>query len=387
VPGFIKRIATGDERGSAMTILDANILGSSCARVCPTEVLCEGACVLNDLHVRPIQIGRLQGYATDPVVLSGEQVFAAAPATGHRVAVVGAGPSGLACAAELTRLGHEVVVYEADEAPGGLNTHGVADYKLDRSTSLAEVAWVAGMGVEILTGTRVAIEDLVGEFDAVFAGVGLGAIQPLQIPGEDLPGSEDALAFIRRLKSSPRSSMSLEGERVAVIGGGNTAIDAATQSARLGADKVYLVYRRGRDEMRAYDHEVELALGDGVEFIFWSAPLQVEGTDAITGLVCGRTELVNGTPKPVEDSEFTLGVTKVLRATGQQKQQRLFQGVDGIALDDGGRVIVDDGFRTGHPKVWAGGDCVNGGQEVVNAVAHGRDAARNIHEVFERDGS
>jgi dihydropyrimidine dehydrogenase (NAD+) subunit PreT len=382
VPGFIKRIASGDDLGSARTILSANILGSSCARVCPTEVLCEGACVLNDLHTRPIQIGRLQGYSTDPVVLGGNQIFAKGEPSGHKVVVVGAGPAGLSCAAELAQCGHDVVVLDAAESPGGLNTHGVADYKLRRETALAEIAWIEGLGVDIrqgvTVGTDLAVDDLLDEYDALFIGVGLGNIAPVGIPGEDLPGSEDALQFIARLKTKSRQEMSLEGERVAVIGGGNTAIDAATQSTRLGAEKVYLIYRRGREEMRAYDHEVELAMADGVELIFWTAPVAISGTDSVTGLACRRTEIVDSQVALLDGTDSHFEVSRVFRATGQEKRRSFFEGIPDVATDDGGWVILDEGFRTGNTKIWAGGDCANGGKEVVDAVAHGKQAARGI---------
>ncbi|MEE8330528.1 MAG: NAD(P)-dependent oxidoreductase [Acidimicrobiia bacterium] len=382
VPGFIKRIATGDDLGSARTILSANILGSSCARVCPTEVLCEGACVLNDLHARPIEIGRLQAYSTDPIVLGGHQVFTRGEPSGHRVGIVGAGPAGLSCAAELAQLGHEVVILDAAETPGGLNTHGVADYKMTQATSLAEIAWISQLGVEVRSGVTVGsdvtVADLLDTYDAVFLGVGLGDIPALGIPGEELAGSEDALNFIARLKASPRDQMSLEGERVAVIGGGNTSIDAVTQSARLGADKVFLVYRRGRGQMRAYDHEIEKAKSEGVEFLFWSAPVAIEGTDAVTALLCQRTEMRDGSPALVEGSDFSIDVTRVFRATGQAKRRGFLGQVPDLELEAGGRVVVNENFRTATPNVWAGGDCVNGGQEVVNAVAHGKAAADDI---------
>jgi glutamate synthase (NADPH/NADH) small chain len=380
VPGFIKRIATGDDLGSARTILSANILGSSCARVCPTEVLCEGACVLHDLHGPPIQIGRLQAYATDPVVLGGHQIFTKGPASGRRVVVVGAGPAGLSCAAELAQRGHEVVVMEAAATPGGLNSHGVADYKMTQAVSLAEIEWVTGLGIEIrpsvTVGTDVSFDQLLDEYDAIFLGVGLGTIPPLDIEGEELAGSEDALDFIAALKARSHEEMSLAGETVAVIGGGNTAIDAVIQSARLGAAKVYLVYRRGRQEMRAYDHEIAKARADGVEFVFWSAPVAIEGDGAVGTLRCQRTELRDGRPEMVAGSDFTLAVTRVFRATGQAKHRSLLSSL--VELDDAGRVTVNDGFHTAHPKVWAGGDCVNGGEEVVNAVAHGKQAAIDI---------
>jgi dihydropyrimidine dehydrogenase (NAD+) subunit PreT len=392
VPRFIKQIATGDDVGSARTILTANILGSSCGRVCPTEVLCEGACVLNDLHHRPIEIGRLQAFATDPFVLGGQQMFTPAAATGRSVAVVGSGPAGLSCAAELAKEGHQVIVYESDDLPGGLNSSGVANYKLDQATALAEVDWIKGLGVTVETGvtigTDISVEALVTDHDAVFLGVGLGAISPLGLPGEEVSGSGDALEFIADLKSG-QGNDSLAGEKVAVIGGGNTAIDAVVQAARLGADKVYLVYRRGREHVRAYDHEVDLALAEGVEVLYWSNPVEILGTDRVIGLRCRPTELVEQSDGRVsvelsDGAEFTLDVTRVLRATGQEKPRRMLSGIDSVEIDDSGRVVADEEFRTTDPRIWAGGDCVNGGQEVVNAVAHGAAAARSIHRDLTR---
>jgi dihydropyrimidine dehydrogenase (NAD+) subunit PreT len=384
VPGFIKRITTDDLVGSARTILSANILGASCARVCPTEVLCEGACVLNDLHERPIDIGRLQAFATDDVVFGGVPLFEEAPSTGRTVGVVGSGPAGLSCAAELAQRGHKVTVYDAHADPGGLNTYGVASYKMDRSTSLAETSFIKGLGVEFrqdtTIGRDVSVDDLLTGHDAVFIGVGLGAVPPLGVEGEDLDGFVDALDFIADLRAGQAD---VDGQRIAVIGGGNTAIDAVTQAAKLGADRVYLVYRRGRDEMKAYPHDIERAMTSGVEFIHWSAPRRVEGNGFVESLVCERTEHVtddDGTVRlvAVPGSEYSIPVTMVMRATGQEKRRSFFSSIPGIATDDGGRVVVNAEFRTDNDKVWAGGDCVNGGKEVVNAVAHGKAAALDI---------
>jgi glutamate synthase (NADPH/NADH) small chain len=384
VPGFIKQIATGDLAGSARTILSANILGASCARVCPTEVLCAGACVLNELHERPIDIGRLQAFATDDVVFGGVALLDVAPSTGHNIGVIGAGPAGLSCAAELAQLGHEVTVYDANDDPGGLNTYGVASYKMDRSTALAEVDFIKGFGVGFRQGTAVgrdvSVDDLIARHDAVFLGVGLGAVPPLGIEGEDLDGFVDALDFIADARAGEAD---VSGQRIAVIGGGNTAIDAVTQAAKLGADRVYLVYRRGRGEMKAYPHDIERALTSGVEFIHWSAPIRVDGDGHVQALVCERTEHVTTNDGSVRlvalaGTGYSIPVTMVMRATGQEKRRSFLGGIEGVATDDGGRVIVDEVFKTGNANIWAGGDCVNGGKEVVDAVAHGKAAALDI---------
>jgi glutamate synthase (NADPH/NADH) small chain len=387
VPQFIKRIANDDLIGSARTILESNILGGSCARVCPTEVLCEGACVLHDLHERPIDIGKLQAYATDDVVFGDIDLFGPGEPTGHSVGIIGAGPAGLACAAELAQRGHEAVVYDANPQPGGLNTYGVANYKMDEATSLKEVEFIKGLGVEIRSGVSVGADvgltELIDRHEAMFVGVGLGSVPELGLSGEDLDGSDDALDFIARVRSDKPD---LTGQRVAVIGGGNTAIDAATQAAMSGADRVYLVYRRGRDEMRAYPHDIERALSHGVEFIHWAAPVSVSGEGAVSGLVCQRTEYVEGDGPaslvPVAGSEFSLDVNRVLRATGQAKRVGFLGTLPNVELDEGGRVVVSEQFRTGNDRIWAGGDCVNGGKEVVNAVAHGKAAALDIDQVL-----
>jgi glutamate synthase (NADPH/NADH) small chain len=384
VPGFIKKIAHSDLIGSARTILESNILGASCARVCPTEVLCAGACVLNALYERPIDIGRLQAYATDDVVFGDGELFKAAESSGHSVGVIGAGPAGLSCGAELARLGHDVVIYDARDEPGGLNTFGVANYKMDKETALREVEFIENLGVEIRTSTAVGrdvtMEDLAADHVALFVGVGLGSVPPLGLEGESLDGAGDALDFIADVRGG---SVDLSGETVAVIGGGNTAIDAVSQASRLGAKHVYLVYRRGRDEMRAYPHDIERALASGVEFIHWSSPNRIEGDGSVSVLVCDRTEYSpDGELAVVPESEYRLPVSMVLRATGQQKRVAFFDDLTDVETDAGGRVVVDDEFRTANPGIWAGGDCVNGGKEVVNAVAHGKAAAASIDRML-----
>lgn len=384
VPQFIKRIAQGDLLGSARTILSSNILGGSCARVCPTEVLCAGACVLNDLHERPIDIGRLQAFATDDVVFGDVDLYGPGPATGHSIGVIGSGPAGLSAGAELAKLGHTAVIYEANEHAGGLNTYGVANYKMDMRTALKEVEFVSSLGVHIRTGvavgTDVTIDELLDRHDAVFVGVGLGGVPPLGLAGEDLPGVEDALDFIAAIRSG---TAGVAGQRVAVIGGGNTAVDAVTQSAMAGAERVYLVYRRGREHMRGYPHDVERALAQGVEFVLWSAPERVEGDGEVERLVCTRTELDGeGNVVPIDGTEYAIPVDRVFRATGQEKRVSMLSAIDGVELDSSGRVVVNDEYRTGNARIWAGGDCVNGGKEVVNAVQHGKLAARSIDELL-----
>ncbi len=387
IPGFIKKIASGNLRGSARVILESNILGASCARVCPTEELCEGACVMHDLDEKPIDIGRLQRHATDPVVFNGEDrpLFEAGSSNGRRVALVGAGPASLGCAAELVQLGYEAVCFEKADEPGGLNSFGIADYKMSYETAIKEIEWVQQLGVEIRCGQEVGqditVEQLYEDFDAVFIGVGLGGVGPIGIDGEEIDGVRDSLEFIAELKTKPKQEVALRGKKVAVIGGGNTAIDAVTQSARLGADRVYLVYRRGPEAMGAYEHEQELARKDGGIFIYNTQPVEVLGEDGqVTGLRCVRTETRHGSLEYIDGSDHVLDVDYVLRATGQSKLTSLLEQFEGLAIEDWGTVIADEDGRTSLENVWAGGDCVSGGQEVVNAVAEGKRAAQSIHE-------
>ena len=255
---------------------------------------------------------------------------------------------------------------------------------MDKATALREVEFVKGLGVEIRSstavGTDVSVDELLAEHDAAFVGVGLGGVPQLGLEGEDLVGVADALDFIAQVRAG---QVDLTGERVAVIGGGNTAIDAVSQAARLGAERVYLIYRRGRDEMKAYPHDIERALASGVEFIHWTKPARVEGNGSVAKLVCERTEYsADKTLLTVQDSEYNVPVTMVMRATGQEKRVGFLDSIQGVETDAGGRVVVDDGFRTGNPMIWAGGDCVNGGKEVVNAVAHGKAAATSIDEAL-----
>jgi glutamate synthase (NADPH/NADH) small chain len=387
IPSFVKKITTGNLKGSARVILSANILGGSCARVCPTEVLCEGACVVLDREGDPVKIGRLQRYATDHALQNRLPVLKPpARESGQRVAVIGGGPAGLGCAAELAQLGHEVVVFEKKPQAGGLNTYGIAYYKMKPEVSLAEVAMVQSLGVEFRCGVEVGrdlpAEQLQKEFDALFLGLGLGKGARLNVPGEDLPGVIGALEFIEQVHTLPLHQVPV-GDRVAVIGGGNTAIDAVTQARRLGARDAVIVYRRSQTEMPAYDFEQMLAKADGTRFLFNVAPLEIlsGGTGHVTGLKLARTASANGKVQTLAGSEFTEPFDMVITAIGEEKQADLFKRLfPALELDGRGVVVRDPGTGwTSIPRVFAGGDCANGGREVVNAVAEGRKAARGIH--------
>jgi dihydropyrimidine dehydrogenase (NAD+) subunit PreT len=393
IPQFIRQILTQNLVGSARTILSANVLGHSCGRVCPTSVLCEGACVLNAEGKKPVEIGRLQRYAVDHVLDRGIQVLKAGEANGRRVALVGAGPASLACAAELRRLGYTAVIFDAKPHPGGLNTYGIAAYKMRAADAIRETEMIRGLGVEIRCGVQIgrdlSLSQLEREYDAVFLGVGLGPTEDLHIEAENIRRCVDALSFIEKTKTNGFDHVQV-GTRVAVIGGGNTAIDVATAARRLGAGVVYMIYRRSREEMSAFDYEYELAQADGVIFIWQAAPVRVvpDPRGRAQGLVCVRTELgtpdASGrrSPQPIPGSEFTLEVDMVVKALGQKKLAFL-QDIPNLKLDSGKVVVNPETMQTANPKYFAGGDCVNGGGEVVDAVAHGKRAARGIHRALE----
>jgi glutamate synthase (NADPH/NADH) small chain len=390
VPSFIKKIANGNLTGSARTILTANVLGASCARVCPTSVLCEGACVVLDREGDPVKIGRLQRYATDYVAEKKISVLKApANKTGKRVAIIGGGPAGLGCAAELAQLGHSPVVFEKRPRAGGLNTYGIAYYKMPPQVSLDEVEMIKGLGVEFRCGVEagkdITVAQLEKQFDAIFVGVGLGGSPKLKIPGENLPQVVDALHFIEQIHSQPLHKVPV-GERVAVIGGGNTAIDAVIQARRLGARDAVVVYRRAQGDMSAYDFEQERAKVDGAHFMFNVAPLEVLSTEAghVTSLVLGRTTNADGKLEILPGTEFVESFDMIIKAIGEEKQAALLKKLfPSLELDPRGVVVRNpDTGQTNLPKVFTGGDCANGGREVVNAVAEGKKAARGIHAFF-----
>lgn len=390
IPSFINKIANGNPTGAARTILSANVLGASCARVCPTSVLCEGACVVLDREGDPVKIGRLQRYATDHVAEQKISVLKSpAKKTGKRIAIIGGGPAGLACAAELAQLGHQPVVFEKKFHAGGLNTYGIAYYKMAPQVSLDEVEMIKGLGVEFSCGVEVGkdiqVAQLGQDFDAIFVGIGLSGSPKLNIPGENLPEVVDALHFIEQIHSEPLHKVPV-GERVAVIGGGNTAIDAVTQARRLGAHHAVVIYRRTREDMSAYEFEQELAKVDGAQFMFNVIPVEVLSTEAghVTDLVLARTDSSSGKVKILPGTEFVEPFDMVIKAIGEQKQAGLLKKLfPKLELDSRGVVKRNPATgQTNLPKVFTGGDCANGGREVVNAVAEGKKAARGIHAML-----
>lgn len=388
VPAFIKKISSGNMRGSAREILSANILGHSCGRVCPTEVLCEGACVMHEKGEHPIEIGRLQRYAVDYVLDNNIQLFVAGAPNGKRIACVGSGPASLACAAELAKWGYDVTIFDRNELPGGLNTYGIAAYKMRATDAIREADLVKQLGVkfrqQVEVGRDVAFVDLENEFDAIFIGVGLGETWALNLPGEHLHGVYGAIEFIEKTKVQPFQEVEI-GKRVACIGAGNTAIDVVTAARRLGAETVYLIYRRGEPEMPAFAYEYQLAKQDGVVFLWQTQPVRVLGKNGVVaGLECVRTSFGPPDAKgrrsaaPVAGTEFKLDVDMVVRAVGQKPATDFLSAIKGLEINKDGTVSVNDRNQTGHAKYFAGGDCANGGKEVVDAVADGMAAARGL---------
>lgn len=360
VPAFVDALAHGDSDSASRTILATNLLGGTCARVCPVEVLCQGACVLGE----PIPIGQLQRFALDHAPATVARLRPRAAGNGTRVAVIGAGPAGMACAGELALLGYAVTLYDERDEPGGLARFAIAPYRIAREPLPHELRVLRELGVALEFGKRVEVADM-DDFAAVFLGVGAGLDTEVSYPGDELDGVWNSLDFIAALKSGAPPDV---GRRVAVIGGGNTAIDVAREALRLGADDVTLVYRRTRREMPAYPHEVVEAEDEGVHIQWLAAPTRVLGDGRVQELECVLMQLgepdESGRRRPVrvEGSEFTLAVDTVVKAIGQR----------------GPKIEVDEHGRTSDPRVFAGGDAVNGGDSVVEAVRAGRDTARAI---------
>jgi dihydropyrimidine dehydrogenase (NAD+) subunit PreT len=384
VPRFIKKIASGNLSGSARTILDANILGASCARACPVEVLCEGACVMHRYNKEPIQIARLQRFAMDSFHESGAPLpFEPGVETGLSVALIGAGPASLACAAELRRRGIRANLYDARPLPGGLNTYGVAEYKLPLIESLREIELLSQLGVDFHFGTTIdaaSLAKLDREHDAVFLGIGLGGIHRLGIAGEDLPSVTNALDLIAGYKSAELTTVPA---RVVVVGAGNTAIDAAIAAVRLGATEVHVVYRRGPEQMSAFSFEYEHARSEGVQFLWHVQPTKIRGDRSVEGLELAKlASTEDGSIIPQPDSEFLLPTDLIVLSIGQATHTAFLSeyGNEGAKVQlERGRILIDRATgQTSNPKFFAGGDCTNGGREVVDAVADGKRAGIGI---------
>ena len=390
VPKFIRQILHRDPLGAAETILAANIFGGSCARACPTEVLCEGVCVDNTLLKEPVRIGRLQRYACDEARDRSVNFFEAGAATGKKVAIVGAGPTGLTCAHELRKRGHAVTIFEAREMPGGVNTYGIAYYKYDTAFALSEVEQIQAIGgIDLRLNAPVdghGVAGLLRDYDAVFLGVGLGKTAPLQIEGEDLDGVWEALDFIFQTHTRPLDECKC-GENVLVIGGGNTAVDVATAAVRLGAKKVTIAYRRTASLMPAFAYEYELTQSDGICWEFSAAPLRFVGNNGVaTGVEFVRTradgEGRSAKLQQVPGSNFTIAADMVIKALGQVALDDLLNSVPGLKVE-GGRVAINpETGATSVPKLFSGGDCVSKGAEVVDAVQAGKVAAAGIHAML-----
>jgi glutamate synthase (NADPH/NADH) small chain len=382
IPLFIRQIATGTPEAAARTILEQNILGGMCARVCPTETLCEQACVREAAEGKPVLIGLLQRHATDTLMEQGVHPFTRETRTGKRVAVVGAGPAGLACAHRLALKGHDVEIFEARAKGGGLNEFGIAAYKSTDDFAQRELDWLMQIGgIEIRydspLGSAVTLERLRAEFAAVFLGMGLGGVNALGVAGDERDNVADAVDFIAELRQADDLTALPIGRRVVVIGGGMTAIDAGVQSRLLGAEEVTIVYRRGQEAMGASPKEQQHAQKKGVRLICNAAPVGIGGNGALTGVTFAYTETVDGKLVTTDDT-FTLPADQVFRAIGQT-----LEGVPGGLELAGRKLAVSETGATSLPGVWAGGDCAAGGDDLtVTAVAEGRDAAEDIHKAL-----
>ena len=392
VPKFIRQILHENDLGAAETILQSNIFGGSCARACPTEVLCEGACVDNTLLKAPVRIGRLQRHACDAAADRNVHFFEAGSDSGKRVAVVGGGPAGLTCAHELRKQGHEVTVFEARNMPGGINTYGIAYYKYDTSFALAEVARVEAIGgIDLRLNAAVSgaeIAKLIDDYDAVYLAVGLGKTASLGIEGEDLDGVWEALDFIFQTHTLPLEDCQC-GRNVLVVGGGNTAVDVATAAIRLGAETVTIAYRRTDKEMPAFSYEYELTKSDGIAWEFSATPERILGSNGkATGVEFIRTRVVgegrSAKLEKISGSGFSRDADMVVKALGQEALLDLLQSIPNLEVDRGRVVIERATGATSVAKLFAGGDCVSKGAEVVDAVEAGKIAAAGIDALLKR---
>jgi dihydropyrimidine dehydrogenase (NAD+) subunit PreT len=387
IPLFIRQINTGNVTGAAKTIYQSNYLGNTCGKVCPTEVLCEGACVYVKMNKHPIDIGRLQNFATDNAIMTQQKLIEIPAHNGKSVAVIGAGPAGIACACELRIAGYKVDVFEARNNPSGLALHGIAPYKITNEEALMEVEYLRKeFGFSVFYNKRIEspeeIRKLESNYDAVFLGIGLGSSSEIKIKGENKQNCIGATEFIEQIKTKPIHKP--VAKKVIVLGGGNTAMDAASESSRLGAENVILVYRRSEYEMKAYYFEYDLAKVAGVVGKFNAAPIEIVGDEAVKGVKFIRTETVKGKLSNVPDSEFVIDCDLVIKATGQLKQTSMLVNIPGLTMNETGQIVVNEAGQTTNPRYFAGGDAVNGGAEVVNAAAEGKAAGKGIHEFLSK---
>ena len=384
IPLFIKQIQTQNTEGAAKTIFDSNWLGNACGVVCPTGVLCEGACVFNHREVPPIQIGRLQNYATKKIIDEGKNIFKVGENNGKKIAIIGAGPAGIACACELRTLGYEVDIFEAKDKPSGLTVYGIAPYKISNEEVLKEVAYLQNqLGFNIKYNSAITSKDqinkLENDYDAIFLGVGLGNTANLELDGEDKNGLIGAVEFIEDLRMNHHKVK--VPNKVVVIGGGNTAMDVASESARMGARKTVLAYRRSKKEMGAYDFEYDLAISAGVDSLFNVAPIEIVGKGKVEGVKFAKTEMIDGKLQIKKNNVFIVRCDMVIKATGQAKQGAFYQLIDDIEIDTKTKIVVNpETYQTSKPMYFAGGDAVNGGAEVVNAAYEGKMAAQGIEQ-------
>ncbi len=383
IPLFIKQIHTDNTTGASKTIFDSNWLGNACGIVCPTGVLCEGACVYNHQDVPPIQIGRLQNYATNKSIDAEKELFNVGESNGKKIAIIGSGPAGIACACEARTLGYDVDIFEAKEKPSGLTVHGVAPYKITNEEVLKEISYLQNqLGFVIHYNSPINSKDqlkvLEDTYDAVFLGVGLGKTATLKLEGEDKKGVVGAVEFIEELRM--KQHLVKVPNKVVVIGGGNTAMDAASESARMGARKTVLAYRNSKVSMGAYGFEYDLAISAGVDSLFNVTPLAIIGNGKVEGVKFAKTEMIEGKLKTNMNNTFIVRCDLVIKATGQAKQGSLYELIADLDVGSNNIIIVnDETFQTSNPKYFAGGDAINGGSEVVNAAYDGKMAAQGIH--------
>lgn len=388
IPLFIRQINTGNLTGAGKTIYNSNYLGNVCGKVCPVEVLCEGSCVYVKQGVKAIEIGRLQNYATNALIKNDIKIFSNGRKKDIKVAVIGGGPAGLSCACELRSAGIEVDIYEGRKKATGLAIHGIAPYKIANEEVIEELEYLQKQfGFNIIYETFIKskedLEKLEKNYDAILLGIGNASTSSLNIPGEDKENVFGAVELIEKLRIEKNNVV--YGNKVIIFGGGNTAMDAASESARMGAERVTLAYRRSKENMGAYEFEYELAKSAGVKAYFNVAPIEILGGEKVTGVRFIKTEIKNGKLRTISGTEFTVECDMVIKATGQSRHFELFQNIDNLEIDDLGRIAVDENHRTSNPKYYAAGDAVNGGKEVVNSVAEGKAAALGIIKEFTKE--